>query len=105
MSETASQSDARFRALLEKMWDLHGRKRADYGKDADHLANLRASEDFGIPAWIGAAVRMNDKMRRIQAFARKRELKNESITDSLLDLSVYALLTLILFEEETFKGG
>ena len=93
------KGDPRFRALLERIWDLHCKKTCDYGSDTDYLANLRASEGFGIPAWLGAVVRLNDKVFRIQSFAKKGALKNESLEDSLMDISAYGLLALILYQE------
>lgn len=87
-------------ALLEGMREMHLRKAADYGTDDDPMNNLRASVAFGIPAWVGAALRANDKMKRVQAFATKGVLANESIDDSLMDLAAYALLALVLLREE-----
>lgn len=98
--QPARSSDARFDALLAEIGELHDRKMADYGKDEDPLANVKASEDFGIVPWVGAMVRGNDKMRRIQKFARSSTLKNESVEDSLLDLATYSLIALQLFRDE-----
>lgn len=94
-----------FLALLDQMRELHCRKAADYGtRGDDPLANLRASEAFGIPAWVGAVMRCNDKMRRVMSFVKNGELKNESVEDSLLDGAAYFLLALVLFRESK-KGG
>lgn len=89
-----------FHDTLETMGALHDRKQADYGRSNDPFANVRASEDFGIPGWVGAVIRANDKMRRLQAAARGQNLRNESVEDSLLDLAVYAVIALLLFQEE-----
>ncbi len=98
--------DPRFLALLDQIRDLHVRKSQDYGSGADPLANLRAGEAFGIPAWVGAMLRANDKMHRIQEFSKKGVLANESVEDSLMDLSCYALLALVLYREQSSaKGG
>lgn len=94
-----------FLKLLDQMRELHQRKAADYGtRGEDPLANLRASEGFGIPAWVGAVIRCNDKMRRVMAFVKHGELKNESVEDSLLDGAAYFLLGLVLFREQK-KGA
>lgn len=90
---------SKFYRLLEEIAVLHDKKQKDYGRNTDPLANVRASEDFGIPGWIGAAVRANDKMRRIQTAARGGNLANESLRDSFLDLAVYSLIAIILMEE------
>jgi hypothetical protein len=89
-----------FEKIVKNILDLHNIKQADYGRTGDPFANVRASEDFGVDPWIGSAIRMNDKMRRIQAAARGQNLKNESIEDSLLDLAVYAIITLVLYREQ-----
>lgn len=96
-----SYGDHRFADKLFKMWELHCKKGNDYGSGEDFLANLRASERFGIPAWIGALVRANDKIIRLENAAKGVELANESVEDGFMDLACYALLALILFEEET----
>lgn len=93
--------DPRYRALLDDLWHLHCKKARDYGDEdnGDFLANLRASEAFGVPAWLGALIRLNDKVKRLQAYAKKRTLANEGVEDTLMDLSAYSLLVLILFRE------
>lgn len=89
-----------FHDILVEMGDLHDRKQADYGSPTDPFANVRGSTAFGISPWVGAIVRANDKMNRLQAAARGQNLVNESIEDSLLDLAVYAIIGLVLFRQE-----
>jgi hypothetical protein len=79
---------------------MHDKKQTDYGRTGDPFSNVRASEAFGIPGWIGALTRANDKMRRLQKFAAEGNLANESVEDSLIDLAVYAIIGLILYREE-----
>ena len=92
--------DPRFHRKLKEIGDLHDKKQIDYGTSGDPFANVRGSQEWGIPPWIGAMVRANDKMHRLQQFARKGFLANESVKDSLLDLAVYSLIALVLLEEE-----
>ena len=94
-----------FHAALREIGELHDRKRADYGTDGDSFANVRASEEFGVPAWLGAVVRANDKMSRLKTFALRGSLANEGVEDSLLDLAAYALIALVLFREAGGSGG
>ncbi|MBM3347784.1 MAG: hypothetical protein FJY55_15010 [Betaproteobacteria bacterium] len=96
----APSGDQRFHAKLRSIATLHDRKQADYGKAGDAFANVRASQEFGIAPWLGAVVRLNDKVSRLKSFALKGELKNESILDSFRDIAVYALIAEILYEEE-----
>jgi hypothetical protein len=88
-----------FEGILEEMNDLHDRKQQDYGTAKDPFANVRASEEFGIPGWLGAVIRANDKMSRLKSFAEKGVLANEPLEDSLIDLASYAVIALILYRE------
>lgn len=101
---TSRVGDARFHAILQEMADLHAKKSADYGAGEDFLANLRASAAFNIPPWLGACVRMNDKMTRIKSMAVNGSLANESLEDSLLDIACYSILALILYRETNGKA-
>lgn len=95
----------RFIDTLNQMEELHLRKGADYGRDEDPFANVRASEDFGIPGWVGCMTRANDKMRRLMKAASGGEMANESVEDSLLDLAVYAVIGYVLYTEQAEKDG
>ena len=75
--------------LLDEMRELHCKKAADYGRGQDCFANVRASADFGIPAYKGVLIRMNDKMHRIKSFCLNGKLENESFEDSLKDLAAW----------------
>ena len=92
--------DPRFFSILDEIRDVHIKKSADYGTNEDFLANVRASEDWGIPAWVGTMIRANDKIIRLQSLLVKGKLENESARDSLIDLASYAIIALILMEEE-----
>jgi hypothetical protein len=85
--------------VFEEALALHDKKNKDYGSEKDPYANVRASEEFGIPAWLGAWVRANDKVTRIKSFAKKGNLENESLRDSLIDLVVYAAIAVDLYDE------
>lgn len=91
----------RFHELLRDAGDMHDAKQADYGSDSDPFANVRAASEWGMPGWVGAMVRVNDKVRRLQAFARKGTLANESAQDSFMDIAVYALIAHVLYSEES----
>ncbi len=95
----------KFDSILAEMSALHNKKGEDYGKVGDPYANVRASQDFGIPPWLGAIVRLNDKITRIKSFAVKGNLVNESVFDSLQDIAVYAVIAQLLYLEEHPDGG
>lgn len=83
------------------MGQLHDRKQADYSSPTDPFHNVRASSEWGIAPWQGALLRATDKVRRLQSLARNGSLSNESAMDSMIDLAIYALIGLVLYEEET----
>lgn len=89
----------RFHELLKVIGGLHDKKSLDYGSAQDPLANVQSATEFGIPAWKGALLRLNDKMQRLKAFSTKGTLANEGVVDTFLDMAVYALIGLILYED------
>lgn len=99
MDSRNASGDSHFLAILDEIRMMHCKKGADYGTHRDTFANIRASEEFGIPAWQGAVLRANDKMARLKTFCIKGKLENESVTDSLLDLANYAVIALRLYRE------
>lgn len=96
--------DKNYLDLLEKMKELHIKKNAGYsGNSQDRWANFRMSESFGVSAVLGCLVRMSDKFIRIQNLITnpKNEQVGEAITDTLMDLASYALITICLLNEST----
>jgi len=89
----------KFFSIADELCALHYKKSRDYGEEVDTYANFRSSEVCGIPAWKGAFIRLNDKVKRIQKFARDGKLANEGVIDSFNDLAVYAIICRILYEE------
>lgn len=100
-------ASARFHAILTDLADLHDRKQADYGRGDDPFANVRASDDFGVPGWIGTVMRANDKMKRIQTAAKQYlatgeiTLANEGLIDAFDDMAVYAVIARVLYEGDS----
>ena len=104
MNDMNKQSK-RFYEILDVIKELHDKKRHDYGANEDIFANFRLSELSGISAWKGSVVRMGDKYARISNFIKKGDFKfkEESIKDTLMDMAIYSLITIILYEEEMFN--
>ena len=93
-------SSTAFVALLEEMQRLHESKSADYGSEDDPLANVRSGADFvNIEPWRGCMVRIADKVQRLRTYCRTGRLVHEGVRDTLLDLSAYSLLAIVLFDE------
>lgn len=97
-------NSARFHELLEIAGETHDQKQLDYGKGGDPFANVRASEDWGVEGWVGAMVRLTDKVKRLQSLRTKGYLANESAKDSFMDIAVYALIAFVLYEQSEAEG-
>lgn len=95
----------RFHQILQELGELHDRKQRDYGRATDPFANIRASEDWGIKPHVGALLRMNDKVRRLQSWIINGNLANEGAEDSMRDIAVYAIIALVLLEDENANPG
>ncbi len=100
MVEDGRRGHPRFHELLDTIRDLHDRKNSNYASGSDPLSNFKLSTEFGIEPWKGALVRMSDKWSRIVQLANGTpDAVGESLTDTLMDLAVYSLLTIVLMEE------
>lgn len=78
------------------MIEVTKKKNADYtGTGSDPFANFRRCEQLDIcSAEQGFLTRMTDKLARINSYVQKGELqvKDESVTDTLIDLANYSIL-------------
>lgn len=90
-----------FNSIIEEMKEIHNNKNHDYAGD-DYLSNLTASNRMGVPAWKAGLIRIQDKVSRLENFAKKDSLKvkDESVEDTLKDLANYAILALILYRNK-----
>ena len=92
--------DPRFYKILDKLAEIHSSKNHDYAGE-DPLSNFKLSEKMGIPAWKGCLVRMSDKISRLWNFAKTEKLtvKDENVCDTAIDLAVYSILFVLLYED------
>jgi len=89
----------RYKAILDRMWELHDSKARDYGSDGDPLANLRNGERFGMPAWKRCLVEADSAFYRLENFCNGRNPDLASAKDALMDSSAFSLLALLFIEE------
>lgn len=78
-----------------ELLSIFEKKNADYGNSFEE-----SLEKHGI---IAAIVRMEDKMGRLNSLTKKgaeQKVSDESLVDTLKDLSNYALMTAVWLEEE-----
>lgn len=74
---------------------LYAKKNHDYG-DAFHLSYIE--EGMAMPR-----IRLGDKLNRFKTLSKNlesREVQDESIRDTLLDLANYAIMTILELESE-----
>jgi hypothetical protein len=102
---TRHPNSARFHEILAELGALHDRKQQDYGRGDDPFYNIRASQNWGVKPWVGAMVRLSDKIQRLQSLIANGKLANESAEDSLRDIPVYGIIALVLFEQEEKRGS
>jgi hypothetical protein len=93
-----------FEDAVQEVLEMHHRKNQDYGTGVDPYANVRQSAEWGIAPWLGSMVRANDKVKRLQKYARDGRLVNEGVRDSLLDLATYTLIALVLWDQQQSEG-
>lgn len=93
-----------FLALLDKMRRLHLAKDRDYSGQNEPFSNFRNANRIGVKASVGAYIRFQDKVARLENLlameAVGEQPSNESIEDNLMDVGAYALIILCLREEE-----
>lgn len=81
---------------MAKNLEIAKKKNQDYcgkGESSDPFKNFRISEQAGVPVEQGILVRMYDKMSRISTLlSQDAQVKDESVQDTLSDLSNYSLI-------------
>jgi hypothetical protein len=107
LEDEVKKGSERYKALLDEALQLHLAKNAGYGGDSsDAWSNFRLAEGMGLTPVQGVLVRLGDKFARVQNLAANPENDKvgESMRDSLMDLSAYALIAICLMEEDNEPG-
>lgn len=77
-----------FKQIANGLTELYERKNADYGNSFS-----KTFEEFGMTSTI---VRLSDKLERLKTLSKQEaKVKDESIQDTVMDIAVYAMLTLM----------
>lgn len=77
-----------FKQIANGLTELYERKNADYGNSFS-----KTFEEFGMTSTL---VRLSDKLERLKTLSKKEaQVKDESIQDTVMDIAVYAMLTLM----------
>ena len=89
---TTDDSIERFDAIQKKGLKLYIQKNHDYGNSFD-----KSLDDDGL---VVAKIRLKDKIRRFETLLKSEALVPESIEDTLLDLSNYAIMTIAWLQKQ-----
>jgi hypothetical protein len=96
-----------FSELLAKMQEIHDKKSHDYAKDSDPLSNFKFSADtvkhFNNPIDQVFAGIIAIKLSRLSELLNGKEAKNESTTDTFIDLANYTILWAAYYLENQDK--
>ena len=77
-----------FKDILNKMYEIYEKKNADYGNSF-----AKSYDEFGL---VSPVIRLSDKVERLKTLCNKEaQVKDESIIDTLIDIAVYAVLTVL----------
>lgn len=83
-------------AILQEMHELYLRKNADYGNSFEEQF-----KEYGLTSLI---IRLEDKLRRLKQLSkRKAQVKDETIYDTLMDMSNYSVMGLMELKKR--EGG
>ena len=93
-----------FKKITDEMYRITLRKNSDYASEADAFKNFRGIDfltNGQITAGEGILVRMTDKIQRIANLMYKDAVvKDEAITDTLIDLANYSIILSILLKNK-----
>lgn len=107
--ETDRHGHPRFYELLKDLAQLHSDKNHDYAKGGDPLGNFKRRAALyarypGLDLSEPVVVALVDAMKQLDAalwfLSNKHEAKVEALPDRLRDVSVYALIAMVLDEEK-----
>lgn len=91
----------RFAEALDGLQMLHDIKGDGYGTPEDFYANHRQAEAWGRYAWESPAMRIGEKLKRLQAAARGSATVD--IVEELRDIAVLAVIGVILEQEALWQ--
>lgn len=88
-----------FRKIQQEQYELFAQKQMAYGRGNIMLGGDIEHPEDRVAAIRGITIRLNDKMQRLLNLVLKgiaNPLKNESVTDTFMDMSIYGIISLIV---------
>lgn len=99
MEEKYPQMTSEFKKITEEMYLVFCKKQKNYGPHNISLGtDLKSSEDRKL-SLTGLFFRMNDKIQRIKQLIvlNQEDVVGEPVSDTFQDLSVYGIISQIIF--------
>ena len=99
MEERHPEMMQEFQKIQREQYELFAQKQMAYGKGNIMLGGEIGVEEDRVAAIRGITIRLNDKMQRLLNLVLKgvaNPLKNESVSDTFMDMSVYGIISLIV---------
>lgn len=85
-----------YQQVINKLYKIYVDKNYDYGNSFDETC-----DEFGL---IAPVIRMNDKIKRCKSVLKNNDFKvNESLEDTISDLSNYCIMTLMWMKKNSKK--
>lgn len=82
--------------IIDRLYKIYVDKNHDYGNSFDETC-----DEFGL---IAPVIRMNDKIKRCKSVLKNNDFKvNESLEDTISDLTNYCVMTLMWIEKNSKK--
>lgn len=99
---TTQQFLQRLEELYKSNLEISKAKNSDYAGDGDPFKNFKLCETLGIcSVEEGMLVRITDKLSRISNLLKKEaKVKDESVLDTLQDLSNYSMIMRVYLESK-----
>jgi len=88
---TQTEKNKEFQRITGEMLELYSSKNELYGDSFNQLMH-----ELGL---IAGVVPLDNKLRRVKSIVKGKEVKFESLEDSLMDLANYSILMLIHLKE------
>ena len=89
----------RFAEILAEMQTEHDQKSAEYSSAGDPMGNWREVAHLMRP-WKGCYARLTEKYARLRQITSRPTVNPNDLKEVLKELSVYCIMTRILFEED-----
>ena len=96
--EKYPETTAEFKKILNEQYELFCKKQLNYGPENISVGTKLSNPEEIKVSLTGIWFRVNDKVQRLKQLVllNKKDMVNESIDDSFIDMSVYGIIAQIV---------